>query len=204
LAAHTRGGTAAGALVGGGYALDPGEAARLTTTAITVVETFLSANPLRPGMPKASLASQLGLNLDLLTVLLSQTDRLTDVGADVATAGFAVELDPGQRSAWEAARRRLEAGLAVPPVGELGLPTELIYARVRTGSLVRISGELVYLPGQIATVIGGLGELPTGFTVADFRDHFGLTRKYAVPLLEWLDGEGHTARSGDGRTVTGV
>ena len=43
--------------------------------------------------------------------------------------------------------------------------------------------------------------LPDGFTVAQFRDHFGLTRKYAVPVLEWLDREGHTVRRGDGRAL---
>jgi len=202
LSAHTRGGTAAEAVVGGGSALDPDEAARLTTAAVSAVERYQSANPLRPGMPKASLASQLGLDLDLLAVLLSQTDRLTDAGPDVATTGFLVELNPEQTGAWEAARTRLEANLAVPASGDLGLSTELVYALVRAGSLLRISSELVYLPDQIAVLIARLKELPTGFTVADFRDHFGLTRKYAVPLLEWLDGEGHTTRSGDGRTAT--
>ncbi len=201
LSAHTRGGRPAEAVVGSGTALHPAEAARLTTQAVSSVERYQTDNPLRPGMPKASLASQLGVDLDLLTVLLSQTDRLADTGAEVATTGFAVELDPEQKNAWESARTRLEAGLAVPSVSELGLPTELVYALVRAGSLVRISGELVYSPDQIAGLIGRLGELPAGFTVAEFRDHFGLTRKYAVPLLEWLDTEGHTTRSGDKRTV---
>ena len=43
--------------------------------------------------------------------------------------------------------------------------------------------------------------LAEGFTVADFRDAFGLTRRQAVPLLEWLDGAGWTTRRGDGRVV---
>jgi hypothetical protein len=50
-------------------------------------------------------------------------------------------------------------------------------------------------------VVAGLIGLPAGFTGANFRDHFGLTRKYAVPFLEWLDNEGHTVRQGDGRTL---
>ena len=67
--------------------------------------------------------------------------------------------------------------------------------------LVRVSDDLVYLPEQIDQVLAGLKDLPDGFTVAQFRDHFGLTRKYAVPLLEWTDANDHTARHGDGRTV---
>jgi len=201
LAAHSRGGTAAHALVGGPLALDPMAAGRLTSEAIDRVSEFQAANPLRPGMPKASLASQLGLELGLLDVLLTQSPALTEAGADVATSGFAVELDPAEQTAWEAARQTLAVGLAVPAVKTLGLSNELVHALVRAGALVRVSGELVFLPEQVDGIVAGLGELPEGFTVAQFRDHFGLTRKYAVPLLEWLDGEGHTVRRGDGRVI---
>ncbi len=201
LAAHARGGVPPHAVVGGGLALDPDEAARLTDAAAAAVEEYQSQHPLRPGMPKASLASRLGIQLELLSILLGRTDRLDESGGGVATTGYTVSFDPDQQQEWEAARRRLQAGLAVPTLAELGLPTELVYALVRAGSLVRISSELVYLPDQIDDMVGRLGELPAGFTVAEFRDLYGLTRKYAVPLLEWLDAEGHTIRSGNERTV---
>ncbi|NNC93042.1 MAG: hypothetical protein HKN80_11190, partial [Acidimicrobiia bacterium] len=202
LSAHTRGGIAPHAIVGGRWALDPDEATRLTTRAVSTVERYQTANPLRAGMPKASLASQLDIDLEVLDALLGQTDLLTESGTEVATSGFEVELDPAQRAAWDAARARLQESLTVPTLGELGLSTELVYALIRAGSLVRISGDLVVLPEQAEEVVAGLAELPAGFTVAAFRDHFGLTRKYAVPLLEWLDSEGHTVRRGDGRTPT--
>jgi hypothetical protein len=44
-------------------------------------------------------------------------------------------------------------------------------------------------------------EMGDGFTVADFRDATKLSRKYAVPFLEWADGEGLTVRRGDLRYV---
>jgi len=201
LSAHTGGGQAPEAVIGGHVAVDPAKAKELTGQAVEAVEAYQEANPLRPGMPKASLASGLEIELELLTVLLSGTNRLTEEGTNVATSGFAVELDPAQENAWESARSRLESGLAVPSVRELGLPTELVYALVRAGVLIRVSGDLVYLPEQITAIVTGLAELPEGFTVAQFRDHFALTRKYAVPLLEWLDSEGHTMRRGDGRVA---
>jgi selenocysteine-specific elongation factor len=46
-----------------------------------------------------------------------------------------------------------------------------------------------------------LADLPDGFTVAQFRDATGITRRHAVPLLEWLDTEGVTRREGDGRAL---
>jgi len=42
-----------------------------------------------------------------------------------------------------------------------------------------------------------LNKSPQGFTVSQFREHLGITRKHAVPLLEALDNRGITKRSGD-------
>ena len=39
------------------------------------------------------------------------------------------------------------------------------------------------------------------FTVADFRDRLEVTRRQAVPLLEWLDRRGITRRRGDLRKL---
>jgi selenocysteine-specific elongation factor len=201
LAAHSGGGVAREAVIGGSMAVDPAVAGDLTERAVTAVKSYQQANPLRPGMPKASLASGLGIELELLNVLLSESSRLTGEGTNVTTSGFSVELDAAQEAAWETAQRRLASDLAVPSLKELGLPTELVYALVRAGSLIRVSSDLVYLPEQTAAIVNGLADLSDGFTVAQFRDHFALTRKYAVPLLEWLDAEGHTVRTGDGRTA---
>jgi selenocysteine-specific elongation factor len=38
-------------------------------------------------------------------------------------------------------------------------------------------------------------------TPAAFRDRFGTTRKYTIPLLEYLDREGVTMRVGDRRRL---
>lgn len=38
-------------------------------------------------------------------------------------------------------------------------------------------------------------------TAAEFRDMLGTSRKYAMPLLEWLDAHGVTIRNGDFRTL---
>ena len=42
------------------------------------------------------------------------------------------------------------------------------------------------------------------FSVAQFKDRFGLTRKWAIPLLEHLDAAGATRRAGDDRLVVRV
>ncbi len=50
-------------------------------------------------------------------------------------------------------------------------------------------------------MISRLDELGEEFTVAEFRDLFEITRRQAVPLLEWLDKNGVTARRGDVRIL---
>ena len=167
-----------------------------------VVKAFHTANPLRPGIPKSALASQ--LRIDPTTVealLIASGGSLHDDGATVRLASFAPRLATEDEAAWESARRSLGESLAVPRASQLDLDEEIRYALVRSGDLIRIDDDLVYLPDQIAEFIRRLPELPNGFTVAQFRDEFGVSRRQAVPLLEWLDDAGFTIRDGDGRTV---
>ncbi len=134
--------------------------------------------------------------------MVAESTELSDLGAEVATSGFATKLGPAEQASWDKAQAALaEAGLAVPRLQELGLDNELVHALVRDGLVTRVSPDLLYLPSQIKEIMDGLPGLPEAFTVAQFRDHFGLTRKYAVPLVEWLDGEGVTVRDGDLRRI---
>ena len=65
---------------------------------------------------------------------------------------------------------------------------------------MQVSDDLVYLPDQVEEIKSGLSALPNPFTVAEFRDLFQISRKYAVPILEWLDSSSITRRNGDLRS----
>jgi len=201
LAAQTGGGKPGDALVVGDIAVTRTRFDELVSTAEDEVAGHHAAHPLRPGMPLATLATTLDIPPELAESLIERSDQLVRVGPDVATAAHRLELGPEGQEKWEAARAILEASLLVPSVGELRLDQELVHLLVRTGELVRVSDDLVFLPAQIAEITRMLGELAAPFTVADFRDHTGLTRKYAVPLLEWADREGLTIRQGDHRRL---
>ena len=97
---------------------------------------------------------------------------------------------------------------ATPPtIRELmasGFDQELIRAVCMEGRLVRISADLVVTPSMVdraAAFIRDAG--PAGRTVADVRGALGTSRKYAVPLLEYLDAKGLTRRVGDVRVARG-
>jgi len=82
---------------------------------------------------------------------------------------------------------------------------DIFEVAIAEGSLVRISGS-VFLHADAAEKMRGrvvekLAEGGPGLTVAEIRDLLGTTRKYAVPLCEYLDRAGITKRSGDLRVL---
>jgi selenocysteine-specific elongation factor len=96
-----------------------------------------------------------------------------------------------------------ESETAPPTIGELaaaGFDRELVDAVCREGRLVRISAELVMTPSMVDRAVDVIREAGgAGRTVSDVRGALGTSRKYAVPLLEYLDAKGRTRRVGDVR-----
>ncbi len=66
---------------------------------------------------------------------------------------------------------------------------------------MRVSSEFVYLPDQIDRITDVIRSFTEPFTVSEFKDRADLSRKYAVPVLEWADSSGLTVRMGDTRRV---
>jgi selenocysteine-specific elongation factor len=90
-----------------------------------------------------------------------------------------------------------------PPLAALlaldGVSRELLAAMTRDGSIVRISPE-VYLVRDVfdemsAWVLQAADH--DGVSLAEVRDRFRTSRRYAQALLEYLDGERYTRRQGD-------
>lgn len=201
LSAHSAGGAPTDAIVIGAIALTQDRFDELTETAVTLVEEEHREHPLRPGLPMATLAARLGVAPAVAERVVTDSLVLLRKGPDVALASHAVGLTLEQEEAWENARVRLARGLDVPTEGELALDPEILASKLRDGQVVRISQDLVFLPEQIDQIEEILRRLDPEFTVAGFRDAAGLSRKYAVPILEWTDKKGLTVRRGDLRSL---
>ena len=109
---------------------------------------------------------------------------------------------------------RLEAaGLAPPAVGELAEQAgiDAAVARKVLGKLaaeqrvVRVTSDLHFSLDAIHEardkLVGALQAAPAGLTAAELRDVLGVSRKYAIPLLEFVDAQGVTRREGDLRML---
>ena len=199
--AHAAGGRPEHAVIVGDRAVLPELLDELGKRAIVLVDDEHRSHPLRPGLPLATLAERLRVDAAIAEQVVEVTSDLERLGPDVTRTGHGVRLTPEQMAAWENARDRLATDLAVPHEDDLGLDPEVIHLMLRDGELVRVGPGLVYLPEQIETLRSRMASLDDEFTVAQFRDAAGLSRKYAVPFLEWADREGLTVRRGDSRRI---
>ncbi|MGD2102476.1 MAG: selenocysteine-specific translation elongation factor [Acidimicrobiia bacterium] len=201
LETHSRGGRPRRALLIGNEAVHHEHLQHLIATAEDLVEADHKSHPLRPGLPLATLAEQVGASRALAERLVEESSRLGRAGPNVMVEGHSNVLTNAQERAWQSAEARLRERLAVPDELELGVDQEVIGLKIRAGELVRVGPGIVYLPEQIEEIKQSLASCGEAFTVAQFRDASGLSRKYAVPILEWCDKEGLTVRRGDIRSL---
>ena len=201
LSADSGGGRPSDAVASGDLAMTASAAEALSRSLLEMAAAYHRDHPLRVGVGAAEAASRLGVDLETVTLLAHRHDRLQLDGSAIRETSFAGVRSPAQSESWNRARTRLEeTGVAAAPrADELGVDAELIHALVRDGELVRISPEFVVLPSQVDELLTVVRSFEDRFTVSEFRDRSGLSRKYAVPFLEWSDRLGHTVRQGDTR-----
>jgi selenocysteine-specific elongation factor len=201
ITSHSGGGTPPDLVAIGSKWYDPREADRIARSIAESVGRYHDTYPLRAGLPAAEAVRGMGSD-EAVAIASRHPDLMIDSGV-IRARSFQGERSDEQQRAWNRARKALtEAGYeAVPRIAELELLPDLLHSLVRAGELVRVSSEFAYLPHQIASVTEVIRSFSEPFTVSEFKDRAGISRKYAVPLLEWADEAGITVRMGDKRRV---
>jgi selenocysteine-specific elongation factor len=183
------------------------------------IEKFHAANPLVHGISKEELRGRAAaaVRVELFRSALDEliTSKQASIAGDIVQrAGREIALSQEEASAKEQIAREFErAGLCVPPILEVlaKLQVEskraqrLLQLLLREKVLVKVTEELLFhrsavaqLKDLLATYKQQRGErLP----VVAFKELTGVTRKYAIPLLEYLDRERLTRRVGDERVI---
>ncbi|MGP0074302.1 MAG: selenocysteine-specific translation elongation factor [Bryobacteraceae bacterium] len=170
-------------------------------------------NPLLAGASKEELRSKFlpGAPPWLMGALLHQSKTIAADAETVRLSSHKVALKQDEA---EATRKIEDAfrfgGLRTPPVHEVlaksGVdPTRartLLQLLLRDKRLVRVSDELVFHISAMQSLHALLAQKKgLQFAVPEFKDWTGISRKYAIPLLEYLDRERITRRDGDSRVV---
>jgi selenocysteine-specific elongation factor len=188
----------------------------LHSVLLDMVKEFHRKNPLVPGMSKEELREGLHLRpeiLDAALATLAAGRKVEALGEQVRLPGRGVELS-GEEAA---ARRTIEqafvtAGLKVPALKEVlaALPVDKTRAQkivtllLRDKVLVRLADDLVFHSDALAGLRRRIAEYKSTsakIDVARFKDLAGVSRKYAIPLLEYLDRERVTRRVGNERVI---
>ena len=193
--------------------------AALTDGIVETLTVHHRAQPLSEGIPREELRERLfarGHASVFYKALadLAAAGRIV-VRDRVALASHRVELTPDEERARAALERAyLEAGLAPPDLAGAAAAAGMANAEadrmqrlllrqkvlVRVDTLVFHDEALKRLKREVAALKGAAGAAAR-IDVATFKERFGVTRKYAIPLLEYLDRERLTRRVGDSRVI---
>jgi selenocysteine-specific elongation factor len=195
------------------WLLDPGWVANQLEALHEHLKHFHRQNPLLAGVSKEELRSKKlpGAPPWLIDALLARAKTFRVEGETVRLSTHRVTLQRDE----EAATAKIEAafragGLATPAVQEVlaksGVdPTRartLLQLMLRDRRLVRVSDELVFHASAMQSLRELLAQKKgQRFSVPEFKDWTGVSRKYAIPLLEYFDRERITRREGESRVV---
>jgi selenocysteine-specific elongation factor len=182
------------------------------------VETFHRANPLLPGIPKQELRTRAGrAGVEIFEAALNDlvaARALVVTGDLVGQAGREISLSTEETRAKELIESEFEsAGLTVPDLASVlaKLPVDapraqkILQILLREKVLVKISSDLVFHRNTLLKLREMLAkyrkERSARLPITVFKELTGITRKYAIPLLEHLDREQVTRRAGDERVI---
>ncbi len=212
----------------GSLVVDAEHFKNLTSRVLTALEDFHTRNPLVPGLGKEDLRGRLasrsnhhsGLStlpsaalFNAALQVLSSDRKIQIEGELVRLAGREIQLSTEEIAAKERISRAFEqAGLTVPPAADVLSQLSVDRARaqkilkilLRERTLVKVSEGLLFhrsVLDRLRNLLAQRKAKSDRIDVAAFKEITGVTRKYAIPLLEYLDRERITRRVGDVRII---
>ena len=177
---------------------------------------FHKKNPLVSGISKEELRAQVDATSDVFEVVaavLVRERKLEVIGDLARLPGHGVVMkDEEAESKQKIEDAFASAGLKVPALSEViaGLKVDKVRAQkivtllLRDKVLIKVSEELVFHRSALEELRRRDGNLQIEvdkIDVAKFKELTEVTRKYAIPLLEYLDRERVTRRVGDARQI---
>jgi selenocysteine-specific elongation factor len=199
--------------------LHPESGRRLRTLAVGALEAFHRAHPLRPGMSREELRGRAGgADERIFTALLAALETegiVKSVRDKVRLAAHEVRLTPEQQRVVDQLELEFLRAEAAPPspeeaLGRAGIrgdeEHELFQVLVHSGTLLRVKESLFFHARALDAIqqklVGMLRERKE-IGPADIKDLLGISRKYAIPLLEFFDQRRVTTRVGERRVLRG-
>jgi selenocysteine-specific elongation factor len=184
----------------------------LVARATGVLDAYHLAHPLRRGIPREELRSRIGIPADQYGAALAgliADDVMTERGGELAASDHRERLTQEQEAAARAFIAELERQPFNPPalhelLGRHPLSPAVLEYLVAEGRVIRVNDDTMFARSAyedaVARLRAHLAQHRT-LTVAAARDLLGSSRRYVLPLLEWLDAQKITRRVGDDRIL---
>ena len=190
--------------------------ASASTALAAAVAEFHRKNPLVPGVGKEALREKFNLHPEVFAAALDSLSRQKEIevaGDLVRLPGHGVVMkDEEAESKKKIEEAFVTAGLKVPALHEVlaglkvdkGRAQKIVTLLLRDKVLVKVSDELVFhrrALEELRRQMTAYKAHAPKIDVAKFKELTGVSRKYAIPLLEYLDRERVTRRVGDAREI---
>jgi selenocysteine-specific elongation factor len=200
----------------GGRILDPAMGLSLKASLLSAVEAFQKQNPLAPGINQQALRDRFALEPDVFSAAITQLikeGKVEAAGDIIHLRGRGVVMKDEEAESRKVIEQAFaSAGLKVPSLKEVlaGLKIDkaraqkLVTLLLRDKVLIKVSDDLVFHQMALSQLRKNIVAQKTRspkIDVGKFKELTGVSRKYAIPLLEYLDRERVTKRIGDERVI---
>ena len=179
---------------------------RVASKARSELESYYSLFPLRKGAPKEEIRSRLGMTANVFNHALLKLEEdgvISENGALLGLPDYEPKMSDEQKRAVASYLEALESSPYSPPT-DAPLDADILNILSDEGKVVRVSESVVFssaayreMLAKISSHIRENGEI----TVAEVRDMFDTSRKYALALMDYLDAQRITRRVGDARVL---
>ena len=184
---------------------------------LTFLKKYHTENPLRTGAPKEEVRGKAGdINEKIFAAALkhlSESNEIVENGAILRLASHSVEIDETLGEVKTKLEKIFKIAHFQPPSvedafshsdGKDNSNQNALQILIDQGTLLRLKDNIIYHKNALNEAENLLKEhlsLNNEISAAEFRDLLGITRKHAIPLLEYFDTARVTLRVGDKRVL---
>ena len=191
-------------------------ASSLKASLVSALEAFQIQNSLSPGMSQQTLREKFALDSEVFAAVIAQLvkeGKLEAAGDIVRLRGRGVVMKDEEAESRKMIEQAFSvAGLKVPALKDVLASLKIDKARaqklvtllLREKVLIKVSDDLVFHQVALNELRKNLAAQKVSspnIDVGRFKELTGVSRKYAIPLLEYLDRERVTKRIGNDRVI---
>jgi len=177
---------------------------------LQLVESYHKDYPLRHGIPREELKSKLKLAPRIFNTVISSLSvrqLLRETSKSVSKPGYTVKFNGQEQAKIQVLMRKFEVAPFSPPgvkdcITEVG--EEVLNALVELDEFIAVSSDVIFRKRDYDLMVSKINNTiiqNSRIALAEVRDLFNTSRKYAQAILEHLDAIGVTVRDGDFRKL---